>query len=61
MLPQAIPFAPTAANRVRERIQNLIKDLHNKAVNLLANSYKVIYLPTFDSSQMVIRACRKEI
>ncbi|XZF64490.1 MAG: RNA-guided endonuclease InsQ/TnpB family protein [Gloeotrichia echinulata DVL01] len=44
-----------AANRVRERIQNLIKDLHNKAVNLLVNSYKVIYLPTFDSSQMVIK------
>ncbi len=44
-----------AANRVRERIQNLIKDLHNKAVNLLVNAYKVIYLPTFDSSQMVIK------
>ena len=44
-----------AANRVRERIQNLIKDLHNKATNLLVNSYKVIFLPTFDSSQMVIR------
>ncbi len=44
-----------AANRVRERIQNLIKDLHNKAVNLLVNSYKVIFLPTFDSSQMVLK------
>jgi putative transposase len=33
----------------------LIKDLHNKAVNLLVNSYKVIFLPTFDSSQMVIK------
>lgn len=44
-----------ACNRSRERIQNLIKDLHNKTVKLLANSYKVIYLPTFDSSQMVIK------
>jgi putative transposase len=44
-----------AANRVRERIQNLIKELHNKAVNLLVNSYKVIFLTTFDSSQMVIK------
>lgn len=44
-----------AANRVRERIQSLIKDLHNKAVSLLVNSYKVIFLPTFDSSQMVIK------
>jgi NADH pyrophosphatase NudC (nudix superfamily) len=45
-----------AGNRIRERIQALIKDLHNKAVNLLVNSYKVIYLPTFDSSQMVIKS-----
>ncbi len=44
-----------AANRVRERIQNLIKELHNKAVNLLVNSYKVIFLPTFDTSQMVVK------
>lgn len=44
-----------AANRVRERIQNLIKDLHNKATNLLVDSYKVIFLPTFDASQMVIK------
>lgn len=44
-----------AASRVRERIENLIKDLHNKAVNLLVNSYKVILLPTFDSSLMVIK------
>ncbi|MDR9896457.1 transposase [Aetokthonos hydrillicola Thurmond2011] len=44
-----------AANRVRERVQNLIKDLHNKVVNLLVNSYKVVFLPTFDSSQMVIK------
>ncbi|MBW4569903.1 MAG: transposase [Tolypothrix carrinoi HA7290-LM1] len=44
-----------AANRIRERIQSLIKELHNKATNLLVNSYKVIFLPTFDSSQMVIK------
>ena len=44
-----------AANRIRERIQNLIKDLHQQATSLLVNSYKVIFLPTFDSSQMVIK------
>ncbi len=44
-----------AANRIRERIQNLTKDLHNKATSLLVSSYKVIFLPTFDSSQMVIK------
>lgn len=44
-----------ACDRIREKIQNLVKDLHNKAVNLLVNSYKLIYLPTFDSSQMVVK------
>jgi putative transposase len=44
-----------AANRVRERIQSLIKELHNSSVNLLVNSYKVIFLPTFDTSQMVVK------
>ncbi|MBW4571375.1 MAG: transposase [Tolypothrix carrinoi HA7290-LM1] len=44
-----------AANRAREKIQDLIKDLHKKATNLLVNSYKTIFLPTFDSSQMVIK------
>ncbi|BAZ14332.1 transposase [Calothrix sp. NIES-4071] len=44
-----------AIKRARTRIQNLIKDLHNKAVSLLVNSYKVIFLPTFDSSQMVCK------
>lgn len=44
-----------AIKRARARIQNLVKDLHNKTVNLLVNSYKVIFLPTFDSSQMVCK------
>ncbi|BAY49412.1 ISSoc2, transposase, truncation [Scytonema sp. HK-05] len=44
-----------ACDRMREKIQNLVKDLHNKAVSLLVNSYKLIYLPTFDSSQMVVK------
>ncbi len=44
-----------AADRIREKIQNLVKDLHSKAVSLLVNSYKLIYLPTFDSSQMVVK------
>lgn len=44
-----------AADRMRGKIQSLIKDLHNKATNLLVNSYKLIFLPTFDVSQMVVR------
>ncbi len=44
-----------AIKRLRTKIQNLIKDLHNKAASILVNSYKVILLPTFDSSQMVCK------
>ena len=42
-----------AANRIREKIKNLVKDLHNKASSFLVNNYKVIFLPTFETSQMV--------
>jgi putative transposase len=44
-----------AADRIREKIQNLIKDLHNKATAVLTNSYKLIFLPTFDVSQMTAK------
>lgn len=44
-----------AIQRMRTKIQNLVKDLHIKSVNLLVNSYKVIFLPSFDSSQMVCK------
>jgi putative transposase len=44
-----------AANKMRQRIENLVKDLHNKAVHLLVNSYKLIFLPSFESSQMVVK------
>jgi putative transposase len=44
-----------AAGRIRERIQNLSKDLHNKTTNFLVKYYKVIFLPTFDYSQMVFQ------
>lgn len=48
-----------AANRIRARIQTLVKDLHNKVASLLVNSYKVILLPTYETSQMVLKATRK--
>lgn len=44
-----------ACDRMREKIQSLVKDLHNKAVAVLVNSYKLIFLPTFDSSQMLVK------
>ncbi len=48
-----------AATRIRERIRNLIKDLHNKVASFLVNNYKVIFLPTFESSQMVSKQKRR--
>ena len=48
-----------AANRMRNKIQDLIKDLHNKTASVLVNSYKLILLPTFDVSQMVVKSGRK--
>ena len=48
-----------AANRIREKIRNLIKDLHNKVASFLVHNYKVIFLPTFESSQMVNKYQRK--
>ena len=49
----------TAANRIREKIKNLVKDLHNKVSSFLVNNYKVIFLPTFETSQMILKQARK--
>ncbi|WP_261251228.1 RNA-guided endonuclease InsQ/TnpB family protein [Laspinema olomoucense] len=48
-----------AATRMRSQIQNLVKDLHNKSASFLVNNYKLIFLPTFETSQMVSRQQRK--
>lgn len=48
-----------AANRMRERINDLVKDLHNKVASLLVKHYKVIFLPTYETSQMVMKSARK--
>ena len=48
-----------AAYRIRERIQSLVKDLHNKVARFLVDEYKVIFLPTFFTSEMVVRSGRK--
>jgi putative transposase len=47
------------ADRIRGRIQALVKDLHNKVASMLVNSYKLIFLPTFETSQMVLKSSRK--
>jgi putative transposase len=48
-----------AATRMRTRIQSLVKDLHNKVAKLLVSSYKLIFLPTYETSQMVLKSTRK--
>ncbi len=48
-----------AADRMRARIQALVKDLHNKAASVLVNSYKLIFLPTYETSEMVLKSSRK--
>jgi putative transposase len=48
-----------AAARIRSKIQNLVDELHKKAAHFLTTNYRVIFLPTFETSQMVKRAKRK--
>ncbi len=48
-----------AAHRLRQRIQRLIKDLHSKVASILVSEYKLIFLPKFETSQMVVKSARK--
>ncbi|MEQ9672480.1 RNA-guided endonuclease InsQ/TnpB family protein, partial [Coleofasciculus sp. G2-EDA-02] len=48
-----------AANRMRAKIRNLIDEAHKQIVGYLTDNYRVIFLPTFETSQMVALARRK--
>ena len=48
-----------AANQIRRRIRNLVKELHCKLVHFLVSNFDVILLPSFDTSQMVPRGNRR--
>ena len=48
-----------AANQIRSRIRNLVKELHWKVVHFLVSNFDVILLPSFDTSQMVPRRNRR--
>ena len=48
-----------AIKSLRFKIRDLVDDMHKKAVSLIVNSYKLIFLPTYETSQMVIRSTRK--
>ena len=48
-----------AAGRMRLRIENLVQELHRQAARFLVNSFDVILLPTFETSEMVERSRRR--
>lgn len=48
-----------AMARLRNNVSNLIDELHWKTAKFLTDNFDVILLPTFESSQMVIKADRK--
>ncbi|MFE1747724.1 RNA-guided endonuclease InsQ/TnpB family protein [Coleofasciculus sp. H7-2] len=48
-----------AAHRMRIKIRHLIDEAHKQIVCYLTDNYRVIFLPTFETSQMVAKARRK--
>ncbi len=48
-----------AIKRLRVKIKNLVNDFHHKVSSLIVRNYKVIFLPTYEASQMVLKAKRK--
>ena len=48
-----------AAARMRVRISNLIDELHHQTARWLVDHFDIILLPTFETSEMVLRGARK--
>ncbi len=48
-----------AQGRIRQKIKNLIKEVHFKTARFLVDNFDVILLPTFETSQMVGKSHRK--
>ena len=48
-----------AASRLGCKIKNLVKELHYKTARFLVENFDVIFLPTFETSQMVSKSRRK--
>ncbi|WP_293341648.1 transposase [Microcoleus sp. CAWBG58] len=47
------------ADRLKSRIQHLVKELHQKTAKFLVDNFDAILLPSFESSQMVSKSRRK--
>jgi putative transposase len=48
-----------AAGRMREKIKNLVDELHHKTARFYVDNFDVILLPTFETSEMARKATRK--
>ncbi|MCT7963424.1 zinc ribbon domain-containing protein, partial [Laspinema sp. D1] len=48
-----------AAQRMRTKIRNLVDEAHKQIAHYLTHNYSVIFLPTFETSNMVAKAKRK--
>jgi len=48
-----------AAGRMRTLVQDLVNEVHKQTACYLTQNYRVIFLPTFETSQMVQKAKRK--
>jgi putative transposase len=48
-----------ACDRMRTRINNLVKEVHHQVANWLTKEFNVILLPTFETSQMSAKAGRQ--
>lgn len=48
-----------AADKIRLAIRNLVDELHRQTVSYLVRNYKVVFIPTFETSSMVLRAKRR--
>ena len=57
--PQSRKNMRRAAQRIRTRIKNLVDELHKKVARYLVDNYDIILLPTFETSDMVMRGKRK--
>jgi putative transposase len=44
-----------AAVRIREKIKNLINEIHHKTALFLCKTFDVVFLPSFESSRMVTK------
>lgn len=48
-----------AASRIRIKIRNLVDELHRQTASYLVRNYKVVFIPTFETSGMVLKSKRR--